>query len=57
MDPEERDEFFADQVDGLPAGRPATSEDFGDTTVGVLSSRYLTGQVLVLDGGAALRSG
>lgn len=39
------------------AGRPAVGEDFGIAAVGVLSAAYLTGHVLVLDGGEALLSG
>lgn len=56
MDRDERERFFAAKVEGLPAGRPATVEDFGDAAVGVVASRYLTGQVVVLDGGAALHA-
>jgi hypothetical protein len=38
----------------LPAGRPASESDFGDAAVGILGSLYLTGQVIVLDGGEAI---
>jgi NAD(P)-dependent dehydrogenase (short-subunit alcohol dehydrogenase family) len=55
MDSGEKERFFAAKTAGLPAGRAATGADFGDTTVGVLSSSYLTGQVITLDGGDALR--
>jgi len=54
MEPAERARFFARKTERLPAGRPATPEDFGDATVGILASRYLTGQTIVLDGGQAL---
>lgn len=57
MEPAEREAFFAQATDGLPAGRPATPEDFGDAWVGLLGARFLTGQVVVLDGGDALRGG
>lgn len=53
--PERRAEFFAEATADLPAGRPATEEDFGDAAVGVLTSQYLTGQVIVVDGGQAIR--
>lgn len=56
MAPDEREAFFEQKTDGLAAGRPATPEDFGDAVVGIASSRYLTGQVIVLDGGEALRA-
>lgn len=55
MDPQERERFFETATAGLPAGRPATPEDFGDAWVGLLGARFLTGQVVVLDGGDALR--
>jgi NAD(P)-dependent dehydrogenase (short-subunit alcohol dehydrogenase family) len=54
MAPGERERLFAAMTERLPAGRPATPDDFGDAAVGILSSRYLTGQVVVLDGGQAL---
>jgi NAD(P)-dependent dehydrogenase (short-subunit alcohol dehydrogenase family) len=57
MTPDERERFFAERTARLPAGRPASGADFGDATVGVLSSAYLTGQVVVLDGGEALLGG
>jgi len=57
MPPQDREEFFAQRSAVLPLGRPATAEDFGDTTVGILGSRYLTGQVVVLDGGDSLLGG
>jgi NAD(P)-dependent dehydrogenase (short-subunit alcohol dehydrogenase family) len=56
MAPEERERLFADATATLPAGRPATEQDFGDATVALLTARYLTGQVVVVDGGAALLS-
>lgn len=55
MDPAERERFFADTTATLPAGRPATEEDFGDAAVALLTARYVTGQVVVVDGGAAVR--
>lgn len=54
MDPAERERFFAETVADLPAGRPATGEDFGDAAVGLLTSRYITGQVVVVDGGRSV---
>ena len=57
MPPDERERFFAERTADLPAGRPATGADVGDATIGVLSSGYLTGQVVVLDGGEALLGG
>jgi NAD(P)-dependent dehydrogenase (short-subunit alcohol dehydrogenase family) len=43
-----------ERADSLPAGRAATEDDFGDAVVAVLGMRYLTGQVVTLDGGRAL---
>jgi hypothetical protein len=57
MDPEERASFLARRAAVLPAGRPAVEADFGVAAVGVLASAYLTGHVLVLDGGEALVGG
>ncbi len=50
----ERQRFLAEQSAGLPAGRPATGDDFGEAAIGILGTKYLTGQVVVVDGGAAL---
>ncbi len=50
-----REQFFADATANRPAGRPATPEDFGDAVIGLLAARYITGQVVVVDGGAAVR--
>ena len=52
---EQRDALFAEATTGLPAGRAATEEDFGDAAVGLLTSRYVTGQTVIVDGGQALR--
>ena len=57
MPDDERERFFAERSGVLPAGRPASGEDFGDAFVGILAMRYLTGQVVVLDGGQALLDG
>lgn len=57
MAADERERFMAERSAVLPVGRPATGADFGDAFVGVLASRYLTGQVLFLDGGEALLGG
>lgn len=54
MPADDRERLFADATEDLPAGRPATEEDFGDAAVRVLTSRYVTGQVVVVDGGAAV---
>ncbi|MBC8092546.1 MAG: SDR family oxidoreductase [Pseudonocardia sp.] len=55
MSSDERERFFTDATADLPAGRPATEEDFGDAAIGLMASRYITGQVVVVDGGAAVR--
>lgn len=39
-----------------PLGRSATAEDVADTIYGVIISRYMTGEVVVLDGGLGLVS-
>ena len=39
-----------------PLGRSATAEDVADTIFGVVISRYMTGEVVVLDGGLGLVS-
>jgi NAD(P)-dependent dehydrogenase (short-subunit alcohol dehydrogenase family) len=57
MDAEERESFLARRAAVLPARRPAVGEDFGIAAVGVLAATYLTGHVLVLDGGEALLGG
>lgn len=54
MDPDQREEFFAKSVANLPAGRPATGDDFGDAVAGLLGSGYVTGQVIVVDGGQSV---
>jgi NAD(P)-dependent dehydrogenase (short-subunit alcohol dehydrogenase family) len=54
MEAQERATLFALSVDGLPAGRPGTEDDFGDVAVGLIGAGYLTGQVVVVDGGRAL---
>lgn len=38
-----------------PLARSATSEDVADAILGVLRSRYMTGQVVVVDGGLGLK--
>jgi ketoreductase RED2 len=38
-----------------PLGRAGTPEDVADACVGLIGTRYATGQVLVVDGGIALR--
>jgi len=39
-----------------PLGRSATAEDLADAIFGVVTSRYMTGEVVVLDGGLGLVS-
>jgi len=39
-----------------PLGRSATAEDIADTIFGVIQSRYMTGEVVVVDGGLGLVS-
>ena len=39
-----------------PLGRVATAEDVADTIFGVVISRYMTGEVAVVDGGLGLVS-
>ena len=54
MPAQRREQFFADATANLLAGRPATPEDFGDAVIGLLTARSITGQVVVVDGGAAV---
>ncbi|MEM9711072.1 MAG: glucose 1-dehydrogenase [Actinomycetota bacterium] len=49
------DAMHAAMADATPLGRSAEAEDVADTVMGVLASRYLTGEVVVLDGGLQLR--
>jgi NAD(P)-dependent dehydrogenase (short-subunit alcohol dehydrogenase family) len=56
MSTEERARFIADKTESLPLPRAGTGEDFGDALVGIIGARYLTGQVVVLDGGISLRA-
>jgi len=39
-----------------PLGRSATPDDCAEATLGLLRSRYVTGAVLVVDGGTTLRT-
>lgn len=38
-----------------PLGRSATADDVADAILGVLGARYLTGEVVLVDGGLSLR--
>lgn len=49
------DALHAAMADATPLGRSAEAEDVADTVLGVLTSKYLTGEVVVLDGGLQLR--
>lgn len=49
------DELHAGMARATPLGRSAEPDDVADTVMGVLRSRYLTGEVVVLDGGLQLR--
>ena len=49
------DDLHAAMAHATPLGRSAEAEDVADTVLGVLRSRYLTGEVVVLDGGLQLR--
>jgi len=39
-----------------PLGRSATAEDIADAILGVISTRYMTGEVILVDGGLSLVS-
>ena len=39
-----------------PLGRSATPDDCAEATIGILRAKYLTGQVLVVDGGTTIAS-
>jgi NAD(P)-dependent dehydrogenase (short-subunit alcohol dehydrogenase family) len=53
---DERARFVAEKSASISLQRPGTGEDFGDALLGILGARYLTGQVVVLDGGISLRA-
>ncbi len=41
----------AELMEEIPMGRFGTPEDVGQCVLGILSSPYLTGQIITLDGG------
>ncbi len=49
------DAMHAAMATATPLGRSAEADDVADTVMGVLASKYLTGEVVVLDGGLQLR--
>lgn len=49
------DTLHAAMEHATPLGRSAEADDVADTVIGVLGSKYLTGEVVVLDGGLQLR--
>jgi NAD(P)-dependent dehydrogenase (short-subunit alcohol dehydrogenase family) len=54
MPREERDAVFAAMAKRLPAGRIGTAEDCAEAIVFLISSSFVTGVVLDVDGGALL---
>jgi ketoreductase RED2 len=49
------DDLHAAVAARAPLGRSATAEDIADAIAGVLRARYLTGEVVLVDGGLSLR--
>jgi ketoreductase RED2 len=52
---EEWDDVRTAVRDTAPLRRSGTPQDVADACVGLIGARYATGQVLVVDGGIALR--
>jgi pteridine reductase len=47
-------EWQADFIKRAPLGRVGTPEDIADATMYLVTAEFMTGQVLVLDGGRTL---
>ena len=52
--PAVKDKIFADTVARLPSHRIGTPDDIGQAALGLLANDYITGAVLLVDGGGAL---
>lgn len=50
----QQDEDFKAQVEGVPLGRGATLDEFGETIAYLWNARSVTGQMIALDGGQHL---
>ena len=44
----------ADFENAIPLGRLGQPDDLGPLVIGICNSRYMTGQVIVVDGGKSL---
>ncbi len=49
-----RDQIFTSTISKLPVGRIGTATDIGRAALGMLTNEYITGAVLLVDGGGTL---
>jgi NAD(P)-dependent dehydrogenase (short-subunit alcohol dehydrogenase family) len=50
----EREALFADTASKLPVGRVGEPEDIAETYLYLMQSQFTTGQIIIIDGGAAI---